>query len=158
MGLDKFLKVPDNFGALDGIVNGAKELGKILQKDSSLSKSKLSEKGGYSEDLEKLISMIIEDGEISEKELELLKKKAESEGIDPLEIEIVVTKRLKKYNEGKEFLKNPVNQIIQSFKLAEDCALGSRSDTSSNSLSSILSLIDGVSGVGSIASISRWQR
>lgn len=153
MGMDNIFKTVDSLGGIDGIINGAKGLKGIFKKDSSKTSESSQESGAYSDALEKFISLVIEDGEITDREMELLQKKAESEGIDPLEIEIVVKKRLKKRLEEKEFLKKPVNQIVQSFKLAEDCAKGGKSAGSASALSSALSLIEGVSGVASIGSL-----
>ena len=50
----------------------------------------------YSEKLEGLIDAILADGEITDKEMAILRKRAEAEGEDPDEVEIVVEGRLAK--------------------------------------------------------------
>lgn len=50
----------------------------------------------YSEKLESLIEAILADGEITDKEMAVLRKRAEAEGEDPDEVEIVVEGRLAK--------------------------------------------------------------
>lgn len=63
----------------------------------------------YSETLEKFIDLIIADGEITEKERELIHKKAAEEGVDIDEIDIVVEGRLAQMlNERKKATPPPV--------------------------------------------------
>ena len=62
-------------------------------------------------ELEKLISMALEDGEISEKEHDVLRKKAQALGIDPDELDMVLGSKLekqqsRKLNSGKDFIEN----------------------------------------------------
>lgn len=52
----------------------------------------------YSEKLEGLIDAILADGVITDKEMAILRKRAEAEGEDPDEVEIVVEGRLAKMN------------------------------------------------------------
>lgn len=55
----------------------------------------------YSQELESLISDILVDGVVTEKERSVLHKKAQQEGIDPDEIDIVLDARLEKVTEVK---------------------------------------------------------
>lgn len=55
----------------------------------------------YSEQLEMLIDMTIEDGVVTDKEMEILKRRAEKEGIDPDELEMYVQYKLKKAKQSE---------------------------------------------------------
>ena len=50
----------------------------------------------YSEELEELIGAVLADGEITDKEREVLHKKAAEEGVDPDELDVVIDGRLAK--------------------------------------------------------------
>lgn len=65
----------------------------------------------FNPDMEKLITMALEDGEVSPQERKVLRNKAQSIGIDPDEMEMVLNSRLeklqyRKQNGGKEFIEN----------------------------------------------------
>lgn len=55
----------------------------------------------YSEQLEMLIDMTIEDGVITDKEKEVLMKRAEKEGVDPDELELYIQFKLKKLKQSE---------------------------------------------------------
>lgn len=80
----------DALGGAEGISKGIKAARNMFKKDTSQSIV-------YSPELEAFISMITEDGNISEKEIEMLRKRAEKAGEDPDEVEYVVMKRLKSH-------------------------------------------------------------
>jgi hypothetical protein len=61
------------------------------------------------EKLEKLITLALVDGEISERELEILQKKAKEEGVDEDELEMLLDTRL---YERKEVLKEEIKNSI----------------------------------------------
>lgn len=50
----------------------------------------------FSPALEKLIAMAVADGEITDDEMTLLRRKAEKEGVDPDEMEFIVRRRIRK--------------------------------------------------------------
>ena len=157
MDFENIKDIYDAVGGIEGISKGAKSLKGIFgkKKDSPDNSIQTNQENGFSQELNNLMELIIEDGEITDDEMQLLRNKAEKEGIDPLEIEIVVKKKLKKKKEKIEWLKTPVNQIIESFKLAEECAKGGNSAINGTALSSALALIPGVGQaamVGSLAS------
>ena len=57
----------------------------------------------YSEELEELIDLVLDDNQITEKERAVLYRRAKAEGIDPDEIDIVIEARLaKKIRENKQ--------------------------------------------------------
>lgn len=79
----------DALGGVEGISKGIKAAKNLMKKDAPQAESMK-----YSPELESFIAMITEDGKISEKEIELLRKRAEKAGEDPDEVEYVVMKRL----------------------------------------------------------------
>lgn len=65
----------------------------------------------FSPEMEKVIAMALEDGDVSPQELNVLRNKAQALGIDPDEMEMVLNSRLeklqyRKQNGGKEFIEN----------------------------------------------------
>lgn len=65
--------------------------------------------GLYDSEIEKLIDLAIVDGALSEKEKQVLFKKAQSKGIDLDEFEIVLDARLSEYNQMHNKKSNSVN-------------------------------------------------
>lgn len=70
----------------------------------------------FNPELEKLIKMALEDGNITEKEREVLHKKAQALGVDPDELDMVLSSRLekmqdRKQNGGKYFIENLKKEI-----------------------------------------------
>ena len=63
----------------------------------------------FNEQLEKLIEFALIDGNLTEKEREILKKKAISQGFDPDEVEMVIDARLFEMQQSTAQLKNQVN-------------------------------------------------
>jgi predicted nucleic acid-binding Zn-ribbon protein len=69
---------------------------KVIQKENLTNdNNKAREAGIYSDKLESLIDMAVSDGELTEKEKQVLFKKAELEGIDLDEFEMVLDSKLK---------------------------------------------------------------
>ena len=106
----------------------------------------------YSLELERLISLILENDEVSDREWEMLKARAEKEGVDPLEFELVIKKRLKKKKEETARLKNPVVAMSEAFKIVEATAKG-EAPIDGVALSGVLSLIPGVGQVAAIGGL-----
>lgn len=72
----------------------------------------------YNEQLERLIELALVDGELKEKEKQILFKKAESFGIDPDEFEMVLEARL--FEQKKlQFGSSPVSSALKSDKLGD---------------------------------------
>ena len=75
------------------------------------------------EKLEKLIALAVTDGVITERELEILKKKAKEEGVDEDELEMLLDARLYEHKEKlKEEIKNsilppPVKTIAEKLEI-----------------------------------------
>lgn len=70
----------------------------------------------FNPELEKLIEMALEDGTVSEKEREVLHKKAQALGVDTDELDMVLNSRLeklqdRKLNGGKYFIENLQKEI-----------------------------------------------
>ena len=63
----------------------------------------------YSEELENLIEIAIEDGELTEKKQQILMRRAQSEGVDLDEFEMVLESRLTKKRKEKESM---VSQVV----------------------------------------------
>lgn len=163
----------DNIGGAEGIIKGAsamrdlfsrkkKDDGEILLKHSTnsnkLHKNKLNSNSPYSENLQRLLNLVTEDGEITDEELKMLQIKAEKEGIDPLEIEIVAKRIIKKKKEEleqkkklqEELKKDPVKQIKESFKAAEAVAKGGNDFAGLATLTETLNLIPGLQGIDAV--------
>ncbi len=66
--------------------------------------------GVYSDKLEQLINLAISDGELTEKEKQVLFKKAEQEGIDLDELEMVLDSKLKLLQQSKPYSNNSYSQ------------------------------------------------
>lgn len=87
-------------GGVEGISKGAKAIGGLFSR-----KKKDTPPGDtptFSPALEKLISLALEDGDISDQEIQMLVRKAEKEGVDPDEFRFIISKRLKISNKNKE--------------------------------------------------------
>lgn len=69
----------------------------------------------YSEELEELIGAVLADGEITDKEREVLHKKAAEEGVDPDELDVVIDGRLAKMRPTPPPVPQP--QPVQSTKM-----------------------------------------
>lgn len=100
----------------------------------------------YSPELEGMIEMAIEDGELSDRDIELLSRRAVKEGVDPDEFEFNLRMRLKKAAKKKEELKdmNPVVGLSQAFNMMEQYAEGGKKVVSAEALSGVMALIPGV--------------
>lgn len=103
----------------------------------------------YSPELEEMISMIIEEGEVSDSDLKLITKRALKEGVDPDELEFNIRMRLKKASREREALKNinPVENLSGAFTLLEKYAKGGKQVVDAGALSAALSVIPGVGSV-----------
>ncbi len=166
MDLSQFKDAYDAVGGVDGIKKGISSVSSLLskkEKDGVKESAKhkqinnteksASQPGLYSPELEKLITMVLEGGEVTDREMEILLTRAEKEGVDPFEFELVIKKRLRQQKEQIERLKNPVTAISEAFKMAEAMAKEGKAIVNGDALSSVLSLIPGVGQVGAIGGL-----
>lgn len=163
MDFSQLKNVYDAVGGVDGIKKGVSSVSALFStKKASKSESANDDtvcsdtpSAGiiYSPELERLIAMAIDDGEVTDKELELLKVRAEKEGVDPFEFEIVINKRLRHKKEHAERMKNPVTAMAEAFKMAEAMAKGGKAVVDGGALSGVLSLIPGVGQVAAIGGL-----
>lgn len=159
----------DAVGGMDGIKKGVSSVSSLFSKskkkkeedkepanqenNAEVSADSSTPGKFYSPELERLIEMVLEDGDVSEREMELLSARAEKEGIDPFEFEIVISKRLRQKKEQAERLKNPVTAMAEAFKMAEAMAKGGKSVVNGGLLSSALSLIPGVGQAAAVGGL-----
>lgn len=161
MGLGDFLKAASNI--IDAVNKGSDAANKVAETSSKFGLTPTSNEQNsatansnatgskYSAELEEMIEMAIENGDISEKEMEILKRRANNEGIDPDEFEFSLRMRIKKQNRQRQEMANlnPVDQLSRSLKMMEQYAEGGEGIVNPSDLSGALSLIP---GVGMIAS------
>lgn len=157
MDFDTLKGVFDAVGGVDGIKRGAGSVSSLLSRKDKATKeaaaSGTQPDTGYSPELEKLITMIIEDDEVTDREIEMLTRRAEKEGVDPFEFEIVIKRRLRQKRENDKRLANPVARLIEAFKMAEAAANGDKEVVSAGSLSGALALIPGVGQAAAIGTL-----
>ncbi len=151
MFIDKFEKMIDNLeDKLDNLLEDSPNDNKnteIKNKNSNNNKPKEETKTDYmyNEKIEKLIEMALADGELTEKEKQVLFKNAEAQGIDLDEFEMVLDAKLHKLqNPGKSAPKsekvNDVKKcpacgaIIESFSVVcKECGYEIRNQETTNS-------------------------
>ena len=73
----------------------------------------------YNEQLEKLIEMALMDGELTEKEKQILFKKAESFGVDLDEFEMVLEAKLFEKQQSNKKVETPVSAAPKSDKFGD---------------------------------------
>lgn len=99
----------------------------------------------YSDSMEAFIETLIQDGNIDDDEMVILRKKAEKEGYDPDEVEIVVRKRLKQFA-NKVQAADPYYGMNPAQKLAKMIGeTGSSSNTKSKGEGIMSGIMDMVS-------------
>lgn len=160
MDFGKFKDVFDSAGGLDGLKKGAKSVSSFLKsKKSDTTTAENAEDAsspdatGFSPELERLIAMVLADDNVTDYELEKLAERAQKEGIDPFEFEMVIKTRLRKKKEEAERLKNPVSCMDEAFKMAEAAAKGGKAAVETGALSSVLSMIPGVGQAAAVGTL-----
>lgn len=117
----------------------------------------VTQQGGirYSDKLEAMIAMALENGGIDDYEMALLTKRAVKEGIDPDEFEFNLRMHLKKQNRQRDEIDNrsPVENLSMSLRMMEQYATGGERIVSPGDLSGALSLIPGVGQVAAVTSL-----
>lgn len=124
----------------------AKDLTSLATGLVKSSKKDAAGTSSYSPELESMIQMAIEDGELSDREIEMLSRRAVKEGIDPDEFEFNLRMRMKIAIKKKEELKNmnPVVGLSQAFSMMEQYAKGGKQVVSADALTGVMTLIPGV--------------
>lgn len=159
MDLSSLKNVYDAVGGADSIKKGASTLSSIFSKKEETRRkekkddSEATVSGHLSPELNRLIDMVLEDDDVTDRELEKLAARAESEGVDPFEFEMIVKHRLKDKKAQAERRKNPVLAISDAFKMAEAAAHGGKQAVDGGVLSAALSLIPGVGQVAAVGSL-----
>jgi len=102
----------------------ASDLSNREEGSQAVAASESQKESMYSAQLEKLIAMAIEDGDITDEDIAMLRRRAEKEGVDPDELEFVVRKRIKKTMAYKDL--SPVQRL---HKMLADCDAESKSAT-----------------------------
>jgi len=117
----------------------------------------VTQQGGirYSDKLEAMIAMALENGGIDDYEMALLTKRAVKEGIDPDEFEFNLRMHLKKQNRQRDEIDNrsPVENLSMSLTMMEQYATGGERIVSPGDLSGALSLIPGVGQVAAVTGL-----
>ena len=117
----------------------------------------VTQQGGirYSDKLEAMIAMALENGGIDDYEMALLTKRAVKEGIDPDEFEFNLRMHLKKQNKQRDEIDNrsPVENLSMSLRMMEQYATGGERIVSPGDLSGALSLIPGVGQVAAVTGL-----
>ena len=110
---------------------------------------------GWSEGLENMVNMALEDGNLSDRELALLAKRAEKEGIDPDEFELTLRLKIKQRNREVEIQRNqnPVAALSQAFNMLEQYAKGGEKVVNGSQLSGVMALIPGVGQVAAVGGL-----
>lgn len=158
MDFSSLKSVYDAIGGTDGIKKGASTLSSLFSKDKDCEDNQVPDsqnvnQSEYSPGLERLIEIVLEDDEVSDRELEQLAARAEAEGVDLFEFRMVIKRRLKEKQIAKERRKNPVLAIADAFKMAEAAAQGGGQVVDGGGLSSVLSLIPGVGQVAAVGGL-----
>ena len=136
------------------LFNEMKKMVGVSDKNSK----KLPYKGLYDSDLEQLIDIAISDGELSEKEIQILTNKAKSKGIDPDEFAMVLDATLKvvtqktempssnQYANKSKVYKCPAcGCILDSFVIkCPDCGYELRDNTVNSTISDLLKKLDAI--------------
>lgn len=99
----------------------------------------------YSDKIEKLINVAMVDGQISETELRVLRKRAESEGVDPDELEMVLDARLHAKNTVQKENSNPVRLLTKGFTLVDEYAKAPTTAFDKEELEKTITNIPGIS-------------
>lgn len=103
----------------------------------------------YSDSLEALIETLIQDGSIDEDEMNILRKKAEKEGYDPDEVEIVVRKRMKSISKNIQE-SDPyfgLNEAQKLAKMINDVQKDSKNGLGKDLLSGVINLATSSAGI-----------
>ncbi len=109
----------------------------------------------WSPELENMVTLAIEDGELNDREVQLLVARAQREGIDPDEFEFTLRLRIRQNAKEVERLKNqnPVVALSQAFAMLEQYAKGGEKVVNGTALSAALALIPGVGQVAAVGSL-----
>lgn len=162
MGLFDSLKgfIPEN---LNDSVKAAQALGEATgltskkpAKETSVSlKASEQPSSGWSNELEEMVSMAIEDGELTDREIKLLASRAQREGVDPDEFEFKLRLRIRQHAKDVEKRKNmnPVVALSQAFSMLENYAKGGEKAVNGAALSGALALIPGVGQAAAVGGL-----
>lgn len=144
----------------DGLSEVADTVGNIMAKKSakeSDSNPDCAKKStsGWSDELEQMVNMAIEDGELTDREIKLLVSRAQREGIDPDEFEFTLSLRLRRHTKEMESRKNqnPVEALSEAFRMLEQYAKGGKKVVSGSALSGVLALIPGVGQAAAVGGL-----
>ena len=169
MGLFDKVKsiVPDNLADVAQTVGGiAETVGSIVtakSKSESCSVSKndtktssLPEKSSseWSDGLEKMVKMALEDGNIGDREMEILTKRAMKEGIDPDDFEYTLRMRIRQQSRNLEMIRNqnPVVALSKAFSMLEQYAKAPQA-LDSTALTQAMAIIPGVGQVAVVGGL-----
>lgn len=110
---------------------------------------------GWSDELEQMVNMAIEDGDLTDREIKLLVSRAQREGIDPDEFEFTLSLRLRHHAKEVEQRKNqnPVEALSEALRMLEQYAKGGKKVVSGAALSGVLTLIPGVGQAAAIGGL-----
>jgi hypothetical protein len=142
----------------DGLETAVKIVGEGIAKKSESNNSNQAsgsqKQSGWSSELENLVDMAIEDGELTDRELQLLASRAQREGIDPDEFELVIRLRMRqRAKDAEKKTDNPVDALSQAFSMLEQYKTGGQSAISASALSSALSIIPGIGQVAAVGGL-----
>lgn len=144
----------------DGLSEVADSVGNLMAKklanesDYNPSSAKQSAPR-WSDELEQMVNMAIEDGELTEREIKMLASRAEHEGIDPDEFEFTLSLRLRRHAKEMEKRKNqnPVDALSEAFRMLEQYAKGGKKVVNGSALSGVLTLIPGVGQAAAVGGL-----
>lgn len=159
--------LPDNLAEVAQTVGGlAESVGNIVptksnseprsvsKKDKATSSLAVSSSSEWSDGLEKMVNMALEDGNIGDKEMEILTKRAQREGIDPDDFEYTLRMRLRQKNREMEMVRNqnPVVALSKAFSMLEQYAKAPQA-LDSAALTQAMAIIPGVGQVAVVGGL-----
>lgn len=101
------------------------------------------------ESLKKIIVMSLEDGILTDRELELIKRKALAEGMDEIEFEFYFEKIEERFREFHRAANSPAKIMHDAFDYMESIAKGGQGYFPTEELERMLAFLPGVGGGGS---------
>lgn len=146
----------------DGLSEVADTVGNLMAKDSEKNSKQApsapkqsAAPSGWSDELEHMVSMAIEDGELTDREIKLLASRAQREGIDPDEFEFTLSLRLRRHAKEVEQRKNqnPVEALSEAFRMLDQYAKGGKKVVTGSALSGVLTLIPGVGQAAAVGGL-----
>lgn len=142
----------------DGLSEVADTVGSIMTKDSDKNSKRSPTQQtslGWSDELEQMVNIAIEDGELTDREIKLLASRAQREGIDPDEFEFTLSLRIRRHAKEIENRKNqnPVESLSEAFRMLDQYAKSGKKVVSGSALSGALALVPGIGQAAAVGGL-----